>query len=323
MTPPHRPLIGTVVIGRNEGQRLVQCLTSLKGTANHIVYVDSGSSDDSVATARRLGARVLLLDSDKPFTAARARNAGFEQLINGSEPVDYVQFIDGDCELRSTWLTTACGFLDSHPKAAIACGRLRERHPEASVYNRLADAEWNTPVGQIKACGGIMMVRADTFADIGGFNPDMIAGEEPELCVRLRHAGWLIWRLDAEMAWHDAAMMRFGQWWRRTRRAGHTYAQGVAMHGRTPERHNITQTRRALIWGAGLPLLSLLGCLVTPWALLLLLAWPLQIVRLARRGVSWERAFFLTLGKIPESLGILGYGWRRLIGAKNTLIEYK
>lgn len=167
-------------------------------------------------------------------------------------------------------------------------------------------------------------MRLRAFAQVGGFDPGLIAGEEPELCVRLRQAGWTIWRLDAEMTRHDAAITRFGQWWRRCRRAGHAYAQGAAMHGAPPEGHNLPQLRRALLWGLALPLAALLGAvLVHPAWLLLLLAWPAQILRLWWREGDLARATFLTLGKIPEALGALEYGLKRLTGRRARLIEYK
>jgi GT2 family glycosyltransferase len=147
-------------------------------------------------------------------------------------PPEYVQFVDGDCEVVPGWIETAAEFLDARPGVAIAAGRLRERFPEATIYNRLADAEWAKPVGRAAAAGGIMLARCRAVAEAGGFNPALIAGEEPELCLRLRRAGWEIWQLDAEMALHDIAMTRFSQWWKRTRRAGHTYAEGAALYGR-------------------------------------------------------------------------------------------
>ena len=316
-----------MIIGRNEGARLAACLTSIPEKAMPIAYVDSGSTDGSVEAARAAGAQVLELDMNHPFTAARARNAGFAALQEGAG-VDYVQFVDGDCTLQPGWIENAATFLRANPQAAVVCGRLRERFPEASVYNRLCDKEWTTPLGRTEACGGIFMIRAEAFSGVGGFDPALIAGEEPELCVRLRAAGWEVWRIDAEMALHDAAMTRFSQWWQRTRRGGHAAAEGAAMHGHASERHGVAQTVRALIWGLGLPAVAGVGVLVTPWALGLLLAWPAQVVRLAvrdnvSRRDSWEWAFFVTLGKIPEALGVLEYHLRRHTGRRRALIEYK
>ncbi len=316
--------IGAVVIGRNEGQRLIDCLTSMQGQVGRIVYVDSGSTDGSQAAATDLGAEVVALDTTVPFTAARARNAGLARLMEHAPTPELVQFVDGDCALDPGWIPAAVAFLAAHPEVAVVCGRRRERFPEASVFNRLIDREWDTPVGEARACGGDALMRAAALAEVGGYNPGLIAGEEPELCVRLRAAGWKIWRLDAEMTLHDAAITTVGQWWQRARRAGHAYAEGAALHGAPPERHNVAPTRRALLWGLGLPLLTL-AALVLWWpaALALLLIWPVQVLRLWRRYGDGAQALAMTFGKLPEAQGVLTYGWRRLTGARPALIEYK
>lgn len=314
-------MIAAIVIGRNEGERLKLCLAALKGV-DRVIYVDSGSTDDSPNHAAELGAEVVILDMSRPFTAARARNAGIAQLRDA--PPDAVQFLDGDCEMREGWIVTAREFLDMHPQVGVVCGRRRERFPEASIYNRLIDLEWETPIGQARSCGGDALIKWQALAEVGGYDPTLIAGEEPELCVRLRAAGWQIWRIDAEMTWHDANMTRLSQWWRRARRAGHAFAEGAALHGGTPERHNVSQRNRALIWGLGVPGLALTGAVLSPWMLLLFLAWPGQVLRLSRRLGNKHQALFLTLGKVPEALGVLDYHWRRLTGrGRGLLIEYK
>ncbi|MDK3019167.1 glycosyltransferase [Pseudodonghicola flavimaris] len=316
--------VDAVVIGRNEGQRLLDCLGSMRDAARRIVYVDSGSTDGSVAAARALGAEVVELDMSLPFTAARARNAGLAAL--DGDAATFVQLVDGDCTIDADWIATARDFLTAHPRAAVACGRRRERHPEASVYNRLCDREWNTPPGEALACGGDALVRRAAVTEIGGFRDDLIAGEEPEMCLRLRRAGWTIWRLDAEMTLHDAQILRFGQWWRRSRRAGHAFAEGAFLHGRAPERHWLRETRRALLWGAVLPL-AILGLLaVSPWAALLVLIYPAQMLRLALRGHGagrWETALFSMLGKFAEAQGALEFHLRRLRGRRRGIMEYK
>lgn len=321
---PQAYSVGVVVIGRNEGARLIRCLTSALPQAQSVVYVDSGSTDGSQNQARKMGAEVITLDMDLPFTAARARNAGFDALMAMPSPPEFVQFIDGDCELQSGWIDTALIFLQSTPDAAVACGRRRERFPDASVYNRLIDLEWDTPVGQALACGGDALIRATALQQVFGFNPNLIAGEEPELCVRLRAAGWQIWRLDAEMTLHDAALTKLSQWWKRNKRAGHAYAEGASLHGAPPERHGVKATKSALIWGLGLPVTALaLGVLTTPWFFALLLAWPAQVARLALRDGDWAQAFFVTFGKLPEAQGALEYKINALRGKQGGLIEYK
>ena len=310
--------IGAVVIGRNEGDRLVRCLASLTGHVGRVVYVDSGSTDGSPAAAEAAGAEVLSLDLSRPFTAARARNAGLALLREA--PPEFVQFVDGDCELQPDWITTASRFLTETPDAAIACGRRRERFPHDSLYNKLIDFEWDSPIGKALYCGGDAMMRMTALDQVGGFRDDLIAGEEPELCVRLRQKGWEIWRLDAEMTLHDAAMTRFSQWWTRSRRAGHAAAEGAALHGHLPERHGVAWTLRALGWGLVLPLA---GLLLAPWGLLLWLAYPAQIARMVAKGDDPTRAAFTMLGKLPEMLGVLGYALGRLSHRRTRLIEYK
>lgn len=330
-----RPLVladvGVVIIGRNEGQRLVRCLESVLGAVSQVVYVDSGSTDGSAARARTLGAEVVELDMRRPFTAALARNAGWRRLVEIAPQATSVHFLDGDCEVVPGWLQAAHEALADHPERAVVCGRRRERFPHASAFNRQCEIEWNAGAGEIRSCGGDALMRLDALAAVGGYRDSLIAGEEPELCVRLRGAGWKIWRLGRDMVWHDAAMTRWSQWWKRSKRAGHAFAEGAFLHGGPPERHYVAEERRALIWGAALPLAILVLGLVHPIGWLLLAVYPLQMLRLALRpqpaareaDAVWSRAFFLVAGRFPEAAGVLLFRWHRLRGRASTLIEYK
>lgn len=314
-------LIDAIVIGRNEGARLIAGLQSLQGRVRRIVYVDSGSTDGSPDAASAGGAEVIALDMARPFSAARARNAGLRALAG--DPPGLVQFIDGDCTLQPGWIDCAARFLAENPCVAVVCGRRRERFPEASVYNALCDAEWDTPVGEASACGGDSLMRYAPLVAVGGFRDDLIAGEEPELCLRLRQAGWKIWRIDAEMTLHDAAISRLGQWWRRVERAGYAFAEGATRFASRNEPYQRREYRRALGWGLALPTATVLLALAWhPLAALLLLAYPAQIWRLHRR-MGWRAAFFNTLGKFPEAVGALRFHLRRLTRRDSTLIEYK
>lgn len=319
--------VGIVIIGRNEGDRLLACLASLNDGIRQIVYVDSGSTDGSINAAIARGAEVVALNTDIPFTAARARNAGIAAFGQGKPP-EFVQFIDGDCALDAGWISKATLFLQQNPTVAVVCGRRRERFPEVSIYNRMCDVEWNTPIGEARTCGGDALMRWDALDAVGGFDPTLIAGEEPEMCLRMRRLGWKIWRLDAEMTVHDAAITRFGQFWNRARRGGHATAEGMAMYGNDPEKLGVTETRRALAWGVIIPAVIAVGYAVFgPIALWLLMMYPAHVVRLAvREGgdrFAWGRAILLTVGKFAESRGIVDYYWRNLCGQKAELIEYK
>lgn len=327
-----RSRVGCVVIGRNEGERLVRCLDSLLGRAEHIVYVDSGSTDGSVAMAESKGVAVVSLDMTKPFTAARGRNAGFERLIAERPALELVQFVDGDCEVVPGWIETAAARLIERTDLAVVCGRRRERHPDASVYNALCDMEWDTPVGDAMACGGDSMMRVAAFRAVGGFDASLIAGEEPELCFRLREAGWRIERLDAEMTLHDAAIHRFAQWWRRNVRTGHAYAEGAHLHGASPERYYVRENIKVVMWGAALPAIAVTGAVPTLGASLLLLgSYPLNIARIYARtrahGVpdklALAYAVSMVVVKFAEAQGLAKYWRGRLQGVRSRIIEYK
>ena len=80
------------------------------------------------------------------------------------------------------------------------------------------------------------------------------------------------------------------------------------------------ELRRTVLWSVALPLIVFLGAvLVSPWCLILLTAYPAQILRLARRGMPLGHAACLVLGKFPELQGAFGYWVLR----RRTLIEYK
>jgi GT2 family glycosyltransferase len=319
--------LGIVVIGRNEGERLRRCLRSLAGAGRTLVYVDSGSTDGSVAVARDAGWSVVELDPRLPFSAARARNEGLRRLLEAEPATEWVQFVDGDCEVAAGWIGSALAALRAAPETAVICGRRRERHPEASLYNRFCDLEWDTPVGDALACGGDFLARVRALEQVGGFDATVVAGEEPEICLRLRRAGWKIRRIASEMTLHDAAILRFGQWWRRMVRSGHAYAQATAMHPGFCLRENAS-----IVWWSAIWPLAALG-LAGPTrglSLWMLAAYPLQIARIARKesrrappADAWRYAAFCVLGKWAQHAGQWKYALARWRGRLPGLIEYK
>ena len=291
--------VGAVAIGRNEGDRLVRCLEALVAQLpdpRKIVYVDSGSTDGSRDRAQERGIAVVTLDTTIPFTAARARNAGWRYLLEQHPPgtLAYIQFIDGDCELDPGWLDRALAQFATDAQLAVVCGRRRERFPQATPYNRLADMEWDTPIGEASACGGDSLIRVEALQAVEGYDPRLICGEEPEMCIRLRRLGWKIWRLNGEMTLHDADMTRFSQWWKRSIRGGWAVAEGYDRYGKAPEAYMVKEHKSGWLWGAIVPVvwlcLGLMTIVLTPILL------PLAVV-----------TALLSL-LIPAGYGFLG--WR-------------
>lgn len=326
--------VGVVLIGRNEGERLLKALASVCGGSRSVVYVDSGSTDGSCEAAEARGATVVHLDMSIPFSAARARNAGWQRLLGDHPDLDYVQFIDGDCEVVDGWIEAAASTLDEEPDAVAVCGWRRERYPERSVYNRVCDVEWRSgPVGEVSCFGGDVMIRADALRITGGYDPSVIAAEDDELGVRLRHlTGGRLVRIDRDSTLHDAAMDRFGQWWRRAKRCGHGYAQVNHLHGAPPERYFAANLRRTVLWGALAPAAAaaLSGpTLGLSW--IALARYPLVAGRTAlrtrRRGFSWGHALAwgasCAAAPVPEALGVLKFHVDRVLDRRPQIIEYK
>ena len=324
--------LGIVTIGRNEGERLRRCLESLVRWGYTVVYVDSGSTDGSVELASALGADVVELDLSRPFTMARARNLGFSRLLELDPTACFVQFIDGDCELVEGWLEHAYEVIVSHPEVAVVYGRRRERFRERSIYNRLADLDWDLPIGNAKYCGGDTMTRVAAFRQVGGFDSTLIAAEDSELSVRFRLHGWTILRIDRDMTIHDMAMTRFGQWWWRCVRTGYAYVDSVRLHGTPPERHFVHDVRSILLWGLTVPLAILLLAWPTRGAsLVLVCGYFLLYWRIRRYGArrGWSApdarlyALWCVLGKFPMLIGFFIYWYRRTTRRPKQLIEYK
>jgi len=331
----NNPLISVVVIGRNEGQRLIACLKSIQ-QINHpggdieLIYVDSNSQDDSPKQAAELGAKVLSVTPKRPC-AAIGRNAGWRV---ASAP--FILFLDGDTLLHADFAQAAMQAMQD-PDVAVVWGHRREIHPEQSLYNRVLDLDWIYPPGISDFCGGDALMRREVLEQVGGFSEDLIAGEEPELCQRIRGLGKVILHIDQPMTLHDLAMTRFQAYWKRALRAGHAYAEVSQRMKNTDFPLWINECKRNGVHASVLILLllgaitlSLMTGSILPY-LGLILAYGLLMVRSAYKA-RWRKAAPLTLflygvhshfQQIPIAIGQLMYWYHRFKNQQQGLIEYK
>jgi len=327
--------VSVVVIGRNEGQRLLDCLASVRaahwGPLRHeLIYVDSGSTDGSAQAAASFGARVITVKPLRP-SAALGRNAGWR-----AAGAPWVLFLDGDTLLNPDFVSAALEALRDHPERAAVWGHRRERYPEHSVFNRVLDLDWVYPAGDTAFCGGDALFRCSALAETGGFNDQLIAGEEPELCARLRQRGWRIWHIDHPMTLHDLAITRWRQYWLRAERAGHAYAEVShrLAHTSTPLWKHENSRHRFHALALLLFFIVLLSLLATHaftaaglWTGLAIIGWA----RTAWRA-RWKGGSALTLGlyalhahaqQIPIGWGQLQWARAHRKGVSRDLIEYK
>ena len=330
--------VGVVVIGRNEGERLKRCLGSIREQhTGPVIYVDSGSTDGSVAFAKSIDVKVVDLDISTPFTMARGRNAGLVRLVKNYPECEFVQFIDGDCEMAAGWLQQGVQFLQANRNYAGVCGNRSERFPEKSIYNQLIDMEWQGRAGDVSACGGDAVYLIQAVQAAGSFNESMIAGEEADICLRISTLGYRLMRLDQSMTVHDADMHYFSQWWKRSVRCGHAYAHSYDLqrgsHGEGLNR-NGKSLLSSLVYGLVLPVMViglLLAGQLLVGAVLILLLYGRVAVKAAKSkpdpansiGQRLVYGCFIALGKLPEAQGVVRYFVNRALGKTSGIIEYK
>lgn len=320
-----------VIVGRNEGSRLQRSLQRTQDR-ERVVYADSGSTDGSAEAARQLGFHVLELDPSRPFTAARGRNEGLQALCAAHPELRYVHFQDGDCLMDTEWLPAGKAELDRVPEVALVAGVLREQHAEASVFNRLLDMEWQQPAGDNGRIGGNAMVRVSAFVAVGGFRADLPAGEEGDLHIRLRAAGGIVRRIDAPMAYHDADMTRYSQWWQRCLRGGQAAAEAYQLHA-DADPHAQRMQRSNFFWGLAVPAAGVLGLPVTLGlsSMVPVAGYTALYAKILKAQLAAGRplpdaelyARFTVLAKFPQALGQLRYHVMRARGKKTRVIDWR
>jgi len=319
--------IGVVVIGRNEGSRLILCLDSILKVNVPCVYIDSQSTDSSIHEAEKRNIKNLVLDKSAPVNASRARNTGFKLLIENYSTIEYVHFIDADCELHSDWLKHAVAALDEVDNRAVVCGRLHEKDKDKNIYTRLCDIDWYVPPGDINACGGISTIKRQVFEEMQGFDESLIAGADPELYFRISQAGYDLYCLSVDMGTHDSNMQHFSQYWNRSVKTGYGYAHNKYQWGGWDR-----QYKSAMVWGGAIPSVILLGVLSGYfYTVLALIVYPLQIIRIFLQPFKMNLknkdkliyASFCVLGKFSEFRGIIRYYWVSFLKKEQSIIEYK
>jgi GT2 family glycosyltransferase len=313
--------LGIVIIGRNEAAHLADCIDALPRDLP-VVYADSASTDGSMDIAHAAGANTVALTSPPRLNAARGRNAGLARLLEIAPETTIVQMIDGDVILDREWIAAAAVAIAQDPRLAAVFGQLRERHPEASLYNRICDREWRVRPGQVAACGGIALFRVEAIQQVGGYNNAILAGEEPDLCLRMRARGWQILCLPDAMGTHDAGLLHFSAWWRRARRGGHAFAEHVARHRGHADPNWVRQVLSIGLWGGAVPLSAILIALFSRTLTVIpVLVWFVMVARIAvkeRRNFAslsdaMAHGFLTMVGKFAQLLGMLDFSSRRAI----------
>ena len=307
------------MIGLDEAGRLAAALAALERQevdSAEVFYVDSGSRDGSPEIARQHGVSAVLAIPRAGASAARARNAGLERV---SAP--YVQFVDGDTVLEPGWAAEGVAALEADAGLAGVEGGLVEARPDANLYHAVCELDWAVEPGPVPYVGGNSLYRTAALREVGGFDPRMTVGEEPEIGARLRARGWRLRHLDRRMACHDLDLASFADYWRRGIRGGLACgmvvrATGGSFAGVWHERLWRTLAHAALLvapLALGLlvlpiaPLAGLMCAALSPALFAVLTERKARTLVAAGLPPRVARAFgaHTYFGKLPAALGIL------------------
>ncbi len=201
-----------------------------------------------------------------------------------------------------------------------------------NLWRRLIDVAWDISAGNADYVGGDSLFRVEALKQCGGWPIELIAGEEPDTCFRCADLGWNCWRLPNEMTLHDIRMTRFGEYWKRSVRAGHAYVEVALRRRHGHHGKSVKQTISICVYATVLPVAMIVSGVI--W-------WPLPIVlsliyvRLGWSITRWSLnrgrpldlslliAALTILGKFAGGIGILKYIRGRLSGTRTRIIEYK
>jgi GT2 family glycosyltransferase len=170
------------------------------GPPAEVLFVDSASQDDTAERAARHPIGVLRLSSDQPLTPALGRYVGARETSG-----ELVLFLDGDMELCPGWLPRALQTMQERPEVAAVTGVLIDRPPDTPP----GDGTWLEQAGEpeyaerdVTQTGGAALHRRRVLEAVGSFHPYLYSEEEPELCLRIRHAGHRVVRIGRPIALH-------------------------------------------------------------------------------------------------------------------------
>ncbi len=199
------PELSVILISRNQEWNIARLVESvlrerdLLGSMD-IILVDSASNDQTIEIAARYPITVYKLNPDQRLSAAAGRYVGYNHTSG-----DLVLFLDGDMELCQGWLTQALKVIRSQPEVAVVCGQVVDRPKDYTPQENECthDAMRNSGGATcVLHGGGASLYRRSVLDKVGTFNPWLYSDEEPELCLRIRHAGYQILRLPRTIAFH-------------------------------------------------------------------------------------------------------------------------
>ncbi len=237
-------MVDFVIIGLNSEKYLGECIKScLEVTKEYnvakIIYVDGGSDDNSINIADELGVTTIIYEGSYPSPGIQ-RNIGFKASKN-----KYIMFLDSDTIVNKEFVVKALDILKNGIGVGGVFGRRIEKYPTKNFYHVIANIEWNKQIGTAKDFGGDVVLKREAVQLTGGYNEELIGGEDPELARRIIKLGYEIIGLDTTMTIHDINMNSIKSYLKRAYRSGYGFGAVHYFH----KEYWILENKRILIRG--------------------------------------------------------------------------
>jgi glycosyltransferase involved in cell wall biosynthesis len=180
-------LVSVVIPNYNSEKTLAACIGALQAQTYpdiEIVLADDGSTDNSVAVARRLG--VTVTQTSVNAGSAVARNLGAAQSSG-----QILFYVDSDVALAPDAIANAVRILRADPEIGAVCGvqdpepllhdTFVARYRGVQYHYWLRSAEGSTTILPSSICA----IPARVHDDIGAFNPALKQTEDFDLGYRI------------------------------------------------------------------------------------------------------------------------------------------
>ena len=184
----YQPFVSVIIPALNSEKTLDACLNAISlmdypKEKLEVILVDNGSTDRTVEIGKKYNVKVFI----KPkVNISSLRNFGVK-MAKG----DIYAFVDSDCLVSKDWLNNALNHLKKDVVAIAGCG------PDIPDDSSWIEKSWffykDLEARTVKHLGtGNLLVKKSVFMKVGGFNENLITGEDSEFCRRIREMGYLI-----------------------------------------------------------------------------------------------------------------------------------
>lgn len=274
--------VAVIILTYNQREVTLRCLASLRQAGDpsfHVLVWDNGSSDGTAGAVRQAYPEVLVHEHPDNLGVGSGRNAAAALARQHFAPT-HLLFLDNDIVVAPGFVRELLAPFRDDPMLGQVQSKLRLLNEPTRLndgggcriewwwgrtapvgFGEVDEGQHDYPVPCV-ACGGAMMVLADRFYELGGFDSifDPFGPEDLDFSLRLQAAGYKALYVPAAMGYHEVS---------------HTFGKGYTQeYARTKSRHWLRLMRR--------------HASVTDWAGFLLLGVPTALLRMtvreARRG---------------------------------------